>query len=344
MIRPGIFGTSRDERSPAPMESAGAERPTTETDLIFNIVWTGEVFHHLRWFLLSLFDQTSCRYRFLVNNCTAASIREMEEFAAAYPDRVVELMECPYGWMVPHGPALDLALDNRDDGEFFCFIDADIKASGPFLGDFLDRLGSLDALTSGVEVWTDVNTLREEEPGVGGRHFYDHDGFVFGSPHFAMYRRSALDATRERWDIGFHVASKRDLSEEGWNRLVELGKDKWVYDTAKVFNILFQADGHQFAHEEHDALVHIGGLSHFLAPPEIDFTDAEAVASRGKPLWVNGDLVVHDRAAVAEFTAEMLKELDAGRSAPEIPPGTDGPLVEKLRFVRDEMIDMVRPR
>ena len=117
-----------------------------------------------------------------------------------------------------------------------------------------------------------------------------------------------------------------------------------VYDTAKVFNILFQADGHQLAHEEHDALVHIGGLSHFLAPPEIDFTDAEAVASRGKPLWVNGDLVVHDRAAVAEFTAEMLKELDAGRSAPEIPPGTDGPLVEKLRFVRDEMIDMVRPR
>jgi hypothetical protein len=315
-----------------------------EADLVFNIVWTGDVFHHLRWFLLSLLEQTNCRYRFLANNCTAASRAEMDAFAEQRSDRVVEVIECPYDWMVPHGTALDVALRERDDGEFFCFIDTDIKARRPFLDEFLRALDGVDALTSGVEIWTDVNTLREEEAGIGGRHFYDHDGFVFGSPHFAMYRRAALLDTCHRWNIGFHVASKRDMSEGAWARMVELGKDKWVYDTGKVLNILLQADGHELIHREHDALVHIGGLSHFLAPPEIDFTDPEAVADRGKPMWVNGDEVTADRAAVAEFTAEMLKELDAGRTAPEIPPEAEGPLVQKLRSVRLEMIDMVRPQ
>lgn len=326
------------------MHPNGVDRVAQEADLVFNVVWTGEVFRHLRWFMLSLFEQTTCRYRFLVNNCTPASVAEMGAFAARYPERVVEVLECPYSWMVPHGTALDVALDQRDDGEFFCFIDADIKARAPFLGDFLALLDSVDAVTSGAEVWTDVNILRAEEPGVGGRHFYDHDGFVFGSPHFAMYRRSALLATRATWDIGFHVASRRDMSDAAWNQLEEMGKKKLVYDTGKVLNILFQADGHHLRHEEHDALVHIGGLSHFLAPPEIDFTDEAAVASRGRPQWADGDVVVHDRAAVAEFTAQILKELDAGRPAPEIPAGAEGPLVEKLRLVRGEMIDMVRHR
>ncbi len=314
-----------------------------ESGLVFNIVWTGEVFHHLRWFLFTLLDNTECRYRFLANNCTPQSEAEMRTFAAERPDRIVEVLECPYGWMVPHGTALDVAFDQRHDGEFFCFIDADIKARGPFVADFLRSLENADALTSGVEVWTDVNTLRPEEPGIGGRHFYDHDGFVFGSPHLAMYRRDALVDTRERWDIGFHVASKKDMSEIAWNRLVELGRDKWVYDTAKVLNILLQADGHTLVHEEHAALLHIGGLSHYLAPPEIDFTDADAVAGRGTPQWINGDAVIADRAAVAEFTAAMLKELAAGRVAPEIPAGAEGAVVDKLRSVRLEMIDMVRP-
>lgn len=326
----------------AEFDAAIRDSGAVEADLVFNVVWTGEVFHHLRWFLLSLFEQTSCRYRFLANNCTTDSLEEIRAFAATHTDRVVEVIECPYSWMVPHGTALDVAFNDCNDGEYFCFIDADIKARGPFLRDFLDTLADADALTSGVEVWTDVNTLTVGEPGIGGRHFYDHDGFVFGSPHFGMYRRSALEDTIGRWGVGFHVPSKRDMSEEAWDRVCELGRDKWVYDTGKIINILLQADGHTLVHREHDALVHIGGLSHFLAPPEVDFTDEEAVAKRGTPLWMNGDPAVHDRAAVAEFTAEMLKELDAGRPAPDMPDGYESALLDKLRFVREQMIDMVQ--
>ncbi|MEZ5247353.1 MAG: glycosyltransferase family A protein [Acidimicrobiales bacterium] len=311
-----------------------------ESDLVFNLVWTGGVYRYLRYFVFSLLDQTQCRFRFIANNCTPDSVREMQTFAAA-TDRIVEVVVLDVARMVPHGTALDPIFDGRDDGDLFCFIDVDIKATRPFLADFAAATATHDVVTSGVEVWTDVNTLAADEVGVGGRHFYAHDGFVFGSPHMAIYRKAIVRETFEKWGIRFHCGGKTEMSSAAWATLERMGKAYIAYDTAKVLNILLQADGHSLTHQEHDALVHIGGLSHYLAPPQFDFaTDVTSGDIEGEPMWTTYG-GVELRAAVARFTAMMLKELAAGRRAPSIPDGLDDDTTGKLELVRTEVITMV---
>lgn len=312
-----------------------------ETDLVFNLVWTGGVYRYQRYFFFSLLDQTECRFRFIANNCTPDSVAQMRAFAAAAPERVVEVIELPHDRMVPHGTALDHVLDHRDDGELFCFIDVDIKATGPFVKDFLDTLDGCDVVTSGIEVWTDNNQLAPGEPGVGGRHFYAADGFVFGSPHFSIYRRAVIDAVRDHWGVGFAVGGDYDMSPEAWARLQEMGQAYMAYDTAKVFNILLQADGHSLVHEEHPALLHIGGLSHYLAPPQFDFaTDRTDGEYEGEPKWTE-HAVAARRADVARYTAAVLRALAEGRPAPPIPEGYDPATLERVERVRPELISMV---
>lgn len=311
-----------------------------ESDLVFNLVWTGGTYRYLRYFVFSLLDETACRYRFIANNCTPDAVRQMTRFGEA-TDRVVETMVLDEPTMVPHGTALDPAFDQRDDGELFCFVDVDIKAMGSFLPDFLAEIEALDVVTSGAEVWTDDNTLGPEEVGVGGRHFRAHDGFVFGSPHFAMYRKDVVRETFDRWGIRFHAPARHEMPAPTWERLEALGRGYRAYDTAKVLNILLQGDGHSLRHVEHDALVHVGGVSHYLAPPQFDFaTEVTSGDIEGEPAWT-AFAGVELRAAVARFTAQTLRALAAGLPAPDVPDGLDASTAAKLSLVRREVSTMV---
>ena len=313
-----------------------------ESDLVFNLVWTGGVYRYQRYFFFSLLDQTECRFRFIANNCTPTSVAEMTAFAEAVPDRVVEVIELPHERMVPHGTALDHVLDLRHDGDLFCFIDVDIKATGPFVADFVETLNGHDVVTSGIEVWTDTNQLAPGEPGVGGRHFYAADGFVFGSPHFSIYRRAVVDAVREHWGVGFAVGGDYDMSTEAWAKLQEMGQAYMAYDTAKVFNILLQADGHSLLHQEHPALLHIGGLSHYLAPPQFDFAnDVTSGRIEGEPKWTEHEVAAR-RADMARYTASVLQALAEGRDVPPIPDDYDAETRARVERVRPELISMVR--
>ena len=98
-----------------------------ESELVFNLVWTGGVYRYLRYFVFSLLDRTECGFRFIANNCTPDAVREMQRFAAA-TDRVVEVVVLDVDRMVPHGTALDPILDGRDDGDGWASLDADAFA------------------------------------------------------------------------------------------------------------------------------------------------------------------------------------------------------------------------
>ncbi|MDW3217258.1 MAG: hypothetical protein R8F63_01485 [Acidimicrobiales bacterium] len=311
-----------------------------ESDLVWNVVWTGGVYPHLRHFVFSLFDRTEASFRFVANNCTPSSVEQMTALGEA-TDRVVETLVLDVDRMVPHGAALDLVLDARDDGPVFAFIDVDIKALAPYTADFLHRLEDHDVVTSGVEVWTEENTLAEGEMGVGGRHFYDHDGFVFGSPHVALYDREALLDTSARWEVGLHCGNRSEMPDRTWARIEEMGRAKMAYDTAKVVNIMMQADGRSLVHEEHEALLHIGGVSHYLAPPEHDFaTDKTSGEFEGEPKWTRFQ-GIELRHEIARFTSNTLKALSSGTVPPAIGDGLDAPTEAKLRMVRDELESMV---
>jgi hypothetical protein len=309
----------------------------SEDRVVFNIVWTGTVFPYLQYFVASQIEHSAARFRFIANGCPPDQISLMHDFAARRADRVVEVVEVsPAPEIVAHGVALDRVRATRDDGELFSLIDPDIKANGPFVAELLEMLhDGTAAVTSGKEVWSDDNLVPVGHVGVAGEHFFDREGFVFGSPHLAFYDRARLEETASRWGVGFGSAG-RDLSPAAQARLAAMGHEYIVYDTAKIVNAFLQADGSGVVHHDLPQLVHIGGMSHYLSPPGGYITLDNGEQAPDFARWG-----VNDRLHVTRFTARTLQELLAGRAAPPIPENADPSIAEKLSVVQREMADLV---
>ena len=303
---------------------------------VFNIVWTGRVFPYLRYFVQSQMDRSQARFRFVVNGCPADQVALMEDFAREYPDRVVEVFEA-WPTMGAHGVALDVVRGARDDGDYFCLIDPDIIATGPFVPQFAAALDNGCAgVTSGRGVWADEITPPEGNLGVAGEHFYSRDGYLFGSPHFAMYHRAALEDTMARWGIGFGSAGP-ELDDRTKAALAAEGHDYHLYDTGKLANVLLQVDGKQLCHFESDALLHIGGVSHYLSPPEYQHEPA-GVEKEPKQNWPWPAA----RLEVARFTGALLRSLCDGRPEPAMPEDLQPEMAEKLELVRHNIVEVMR--
>lgn len=308
--------------------------------IVFNVVWTGSVFDHLQYLVASQMAHCDARYRFIANACPADQLAAMEGFADAHPGRVVEVIEVSRERMVPHGAALDDVIRTRDDGEVLALIDPDIIATGPFLESFLDLLDECDVVTSGKELWSDHNVRPADHPGVNGEYFYDQDGFVFGSPHIAFYRRSVLDEVLGRWPVGFASAGNA-LTPDVRAQLEAMGRSYWLYDTAKVVNILLQGDGGRLCHVEHPALLHIGGVSHYLAPASSAPAARDRPAAWGEEADWGRQPGLAVRFEVAQWTAEVLRALCEGASAPSVPEDVEPATHQKLELVRSTMIDVI---
>jgi hypothetical protein len=306
-----------------------------ESGFVFNIVWTGSVFPYLRYLVASQMRHSGARFRFVANGCPDGQVELMREFASAHADRVVEVFVSSTS-MARHGAALDTVLAARDDGEPFCFLDPDIVAEGPFVREFADALdGRCTGVTSGKGVWNDDVTVPAGHPGVPGECFYSQDGYLFGSPHFAMYRRAALEETMSRWGVGFGSAAN-DIPGPARKALVAAGHEYRIYDTGKVVNILLQEDGHRLCHFEHPALLHIGGMSHYLSPPEKRgrlLTPDEEPDQRWP--WPTA------RLEVARYTAGLLRALCDGHPPPTAPPDVDGELARRLDRVSGALVEVV---
>jgi hypothetical protein len=307
-----------------------------EPGFVFNIVWTGTVFPYLRPFVASQLRHSGARFRFVANGCPDDQVALMEEFAAARPDHVIEVFVSSTA-MERHGAALDTVLEARDDGEFFCFADPDILAEGPYMAEFRRALAQGCAgVTSGKGVWTDDVTVPPGHPGVPGECFYSQDGYLFGSPHFALYRRAPLRDTMTRWGAGMGSAGS-DLPRATKDALAAAGHGYWIYDTGKVVNILLQEDGNRLCHLEHPALLHIGGMSHYLSPPPAHGKPSSAdEAPEQRWPWPA------TRLEVARHTASLLQALSDHEPPPLPPSGLDDDLVSRLARVRRAVIDVVR--
>jgi hypothetical protein len=308
-------------------------RPAPDDAFVFNVVWTGTVFTYLRLFVASQLDHTGARYRFVANGCPPDQIDAMEAFAARHP-QVVEVLDVSPE-MVAHGVALDRVRAIRDDGEYFCLIDPDIKAKTPFVAEFSALLADgYGAVTSGKEVWSDDNLVPVDHPGVAGEFFYDRKGFVFGSPHLALYERAALDETTERWGVGLGSAGP-DLSDAATARMAEMGHEYLVYDTGKIVNALLQADGTRLVHRDLPQLIHIGGLSHYLSPAEYITLDDGEVAPEFARWGLN------DRYQVSRFTALTLRNLCDGGPEPAVPSHLGDSMAQRMAMVKDEVTELV---
>jgi hypothetical protein len=307
---------------------------TPRSAFVFNVVWAGTDFPYLRHFVASQLRHGDAQFRFVANGCPPDQVRHMEEFAAAADGRVTEVF-ISSTTIDRHGQALDAVLLARDDGEFFCFVDPDILARGRYLEPFADALDAGCAgVTSGKGVWTDDVVVPAGHPGVPGECFYSRDGYLFGSPHFAMYRRAPLLATMSRWGVGFG-STGGELTPPAAEALASAGHAYWVYDTGKIVNILLQEDGHRLCHFEQPSLLHIGGMSHYLSTPiggGRPRTAGEAT-DLGLP-WPPA------RLEVARHTAALLRSLSENEPPPPPPPRLDADLARRLNKVRAAILDL----
>ena len=78
-------------------------------DFVFNVVWTGSVFHHLQVFMASLLHHSDARFRFVANACPPDQVAAMEAFAERWPSRVAEVVAMSQR---PHNP-LQQPLHNK---------------------------------------------------------------------------------------------------------------------------------------------------------------------------------------------------------------------------------------
>ena len=150
-----------------------------------------------------------------------------------------------------------------------------------------------------------------------------------------MYRRAPLDATIEHWGVTF-VSAGGDLSDAAKDRLRDAGHDYFIYDTGKLVNIFLQEDGHRLCHFEHPNLMHIGGVSHYLAPPRMVQRDGQDP----EPDW-SAWRGVATRFEVARYTARVIRDLSDGIPAPEVPARLDASVRDRLLPVRTALIELV---
>jgi hypothetical protein len=309
-----------------------------ESDFVLNVVITPGTFRYLRLFTRSLLAQSELRVRLASNGCPPGELQLMRQFAADHGARV-EALELTSPTMVPHGVALDEIFAARDDGEYFSFVDSDVKAKRPFMQMFLAELSRVDVVTSCSVAWSDDSILPAGAVDLAGRHAVGPDGFVYGSSYLAIYRRAVAERVRNSWGVTFRTYAHDKLAPRVQRRLVEMGRQFRLYDTAKVLNILLQGDGFGLTHVDNPALVHVGGISQYLSDPSVLGRDSGSLASDDVSVpWFAASGSGRQRWDFAQWAAATLRSIVDGESPPELP---DDPAQRQRAIeVRGELLDL----
>jgi hypothetical protein len=255
-----------------------------EADIVWNLVFTPHTFRYFHLFTRSLLAMSDARARLVANGCTRDEVARMHALSEHSGGRVTA-MAFPGSQMRTHGQALNALFDGTDDGELFCFVDTDVKATDRFMPRLLAALDGAVGVTSCKPAWATDTTVPAGAVDLVGRHFVSPDGFVYGSSYLAMYRRASVADTRNRWAVSFDPCVFSRLSPAVRARLDEMGRRFDMYDTAKVLNILLQGDGGTLRHLDHPELFHVGGISEYLSHPRDEPPPLFARGGAGRTRW-----------------------------------------------------------
>jgi hypothetical protein len=178
--------------------------------------------------------------------------------------------------MVPHGETLDY-LHARTDSDWFCFMDSDILAVGPFMDDFSADLAGADLFSSCLPLWhneTDI-TITDSFRHMHGIHAYTDSGLTIACDYFVIYNKQTFDSAREATGVGLPVFSWNDLSADNQQVLQRQGQQKADFDSGKVLTLLMADRGAEIRYQQSENLKHIGGFT------EVGAVSDSSLYSRG---------------------------------------------------------------
>jgi hypothetical protein len=245
------------------------------SDLQFNIIYTPGTARYLSPFVLTLLHWSDCRYRLVANGCTDEECQLLDNIAAL--DDRLELLIMPEKRMVPHGETLDF-LHARTNSDYFCFMDSDILAVGPFLDDFRDDLANAEVFSSCLPLWhkeSDI-TIPNHFEHMHGIHAYTTDGQTIACDYFVVYDNRAFVEARAATGVGLKVCSWEELSTKNKQIIREMGQQRSDYDSGKALTMLMAARGARVRYKQSDRLKHIGGFT------EVGTSKGTLLYSRGK--------------------------------------------------------------
>jgi hypothetical protein len=229
-------------------------------DLQFNIIYTPGSVRYLTPFVTTLLEWSDCRYRLVANGCSPAEC-ELLQAICALSDRL-ELLIMPEQRMVPHGEALNF-LHARTDADYFCFMDSDILATGPFLDDFRTELEQADLFSSGLPLWHNESdiTIPQHFRHMHGIHAYTDTGLTIACDYFVVYDNKAFVAARAATGADLAVCGWHQIAPDNQQAIQKLGQQRADYDSGKVLTLLMAARGARIRFRQSDKLQHIGGFT-----------------------------------------------------------------------------------
>ena len=171
--------------------------------------------------------------------------------------------------MVPHGETLDF-LHARTDSPYFCFMDSDIMATGPFLQEFQADLDAAELFSSGLPLWHNERdiTIPDYFDHMHGIHAYTASGLTIACDYFVVYDNRAFVEARNATGIGLAVCGWQQLSPANQDAIRKVDRQRKDYDSGKALTLLMAARGARIRFRQSDRLKHIGGFTEVGALPD----------------------------------------------------------------------------
>ena len=229
-------------------------------ELQFNVIYTPGTVRYLTPFILTLLRWSDCRYRIVANGCSDSECELLTEICNL--DDRLDLLIMPEKRMVPHGETLDF-LHARTDSDYFCFMDSDILAVGPFLDDFRADLENSELFSSCLPLWFNDHdiTIPDYFQHMHGIHAYTESGQTIACDYFVVYDNKVFTETRKATGVGLAVCGWNDIAPANQQILRDMGQARDDYDSGKVLTLLMAARGTKINFRQSDNLNHIGGFT-----------------------------------------------------------------------------------
>jgi len=230
------------------------------SELVFNIIYTPYTAAYLSPLVSSLLQWSDCQYRLIANGCTTEDQQLLQDICMA--DARLEFVVAPGDQMIEHGPLLTW-LQRQNKSPWFCCIDSDIFATGPFIESIKTYFKNHDAFFTGHPLWHAPEDIRlpQEFRRLHGIHFSTADGKALGGTYFAIYDNEILSEAINSTGVDFSTCRWEDVPEHHHATLRNAGLDKLEYDTGKLLTSLMYTQGKRFKIENLPAVCHLGGFS-----------------------------------------------------------------------------------
>ncbi|MBF0232541.1 MAG: glycosyltransferase family 2 protein [Desulfamplus sp.] len=227
--------------------------------LEINIIYSPGVVKFLSFFVWSLLKWSDCSFRLVANGCLPPERRFLKKFCEQ--DDRLEFWCIPTKGHLAHGEAINY-LHALTHGDYFCFMDSDIIATGEFLTQPISYLDSHTGVFTGTPLWikSEEEILSPSFQIVSGHHQVTENAIPLGSTYFALYDNKKLTTVIQNTGVGFQRYVWEEIPHPFQSQLTKAGLSRKVYDTGKLLNFLLFVHNEPLIFFNSNTLSHLGGV------------------------------------------------------------------------------------